>query len=280
MTGFGKGEHVNGEWRVVALLRSVNGRGLDISVRAPSYVMPLEQMIKDTVKKGVKRGTIHIFLEVESLKPRIPIDKDLLIGSVRLLKEIAVKDAGLNVDDSTLFQMAWKYSERTSVELDESLEEAVLSAVREGVKDLVESREREGRVLYEDLKRRAVRIGELTERISSVKDKVLERTRERVIERAKRLSLPEEHPTVLNEIVFVLERMDVEEEMTRLRSHVDRFLKALSEDGDVGKRLEFLAQEMHREITTLGNKIPDLSEFVVEIKTEIDRIKQQCANVE
>jgi len=112
------------------------------------------------------------------------------------------------------------------------------------------------------------------------KDDIVGRIRERIVERAKRLNLTEEHPLVLNEIVFLLEKMDVEEEVTRLKTHLSRFRKLLAEQGDVGKRLEFLAQEMHREINTLGNKIPDLSEFVVEIKAEIDRIKQQAANVE
>ena len=280
MTGLGKGEYGDEEWRVVVLIRSVNGKGLDINVRAPSYVIPLEQKIKQAIKAGVKRGSLHVSLEIEPLKPRLPIDRGLLIENLRLLKSIAVEEAGLDVDDSVLFQMAWKYSEKVGVEVDEALENAILSALRDAVEDLIKSREREGEALYEDLKGRALRIRELADEVSRRKEEVLNRMKEKVIERAQRLNLPEDHPTLLNEIVFILEKMDIEEEMTRLRAHLERFLKTLSEEGDVGKRLEFLAQEMHREVTTLGNKVPDLSEFVVEMKTEIDRIKQQCANVE
>ncbi|AAC06937.1 endoribonuclease YicC domain-containing protein [Aquifex aeolicus] len=112
------------------------------------------------------------------------------------------------------------------------------------------------------------------------KEEFKERIKERVLERAKALNLPEEHPTVLNELMFLLEKYDVNEEVQRLKAHVERFKKLLESEGEVGKKLEFLAQEMHREITTLGNKIPDFSEYTVEVKAEIDKIKQQAANVE
>ncbi|RUM32490.1 MAG: coproporphyrinogen III oxidase, partial [Aquifex sp.] len=122
------------------------------------------------------------------------------------------------------------------------------------------------------------------EKIVNILDKnkelVKEKIKNRVLERANALNLPEEHPTVLNELMFLLEKYDVNEEVQRLKTHIERFKKLLESDGEVGKKLEFLAQEMHREITTLGNKIPDFSEYTVEVKSEIDKIKQQAANVE
>jgi len=108
----------------------------------------------------------------------------------------------------------------------------------------------------------------------------LERLKHRVLERAKELGLPEENPTVLNEIVFLLSKMDIEEELTRFKVHLERFENLLNSEEEVGRRLDFLLQEMHREINTLGNKMPELSKWAVEIKVEIDRLKQQVANVE
>ncbi len=280
MTGFGKGEGIRGDWKVVAYLRSVNGKGLDITVKAPSYVLPIDQKIKEMIKRKIRRGTVHVSLDIQPLGASIPIDIDRLKSNIELLKAIAGKEAGLSVQDDTLFQLAWKYSEKTTMELEPDLESAILMAIKTAVEDLVKSREREGRILKEDLMARAKKIQELSNRIVDRKDEIIERTKAKVLERAKSLNLPQDHPTVMNEIVFILEKMDVEEEVTRLKSHLERFLSAVDAEGEVGKKLEFLAQEMHREITTLGNKIPDLSEFVVEIKTEIDRIKQQCANVE
>ncbi len=280
MTGFGKGEGQAGEWKVVSYLRSVNGKGLDITIKAPTYVLPIDQKIKELIKRKVRRGTVHVSLDIQPLGANIPIDVERLKNNIELLKNIANEGSGLRLQDDTLFQLAWKYSEKTTLELDPDLESAILTAIKTAVDDLVESREKEGRILKEDLKARAKKIKELSEKIVEKKDEIIERTKAKVLERAKNLSLPQDHPTVMNEIVFILERMDVEEEVTRLKSHLDRFLSTIDSGGEVGKKLEFLAQEMHREITTLGNKIPDLSEFVVDIKTEVDRIKQQCANVE
>jgi len=280
MTGFGKGEGQIGNWKVVSYIRSVNGKGLDITVKAPSYVLPIDQKIKEIVKDKIKRGTVHVSLDIQPLGANIPIDVDRLRVNVEFLKRIAEEGTGLNIQDDTLFQLAWKYSEKTTMDLEPDLETAITQAVEKAMNDLAESRKREGEALKEDLLRRVNRIEEISQRIIERKDEVIERTKTRVLERAKNLNLPQDHPTVMNEIVFILEKMDVEEEITRLKSHLERFTRALEDGGEVGKKLEFLAQEMHREITTLGNKIPDLSEFVVEIKTEIDRIKQQCANVE
>ncbi len=279
MTGFGRGESANDEWKVTAYARSVNGKGLDITVRAPSFILPLDPKIKEVVKENIKRGTVYISLEIEPLKASIPIDRDLLIENIANLKDLTRHTAGLNVDDSTIFQIAWKYAEKTSTQLTPALEKAIVEAVKEAVWELKKSRETEGKVLKNDLLRRLEIIKDMMKKIIEKKDEIIERTKTRVIERAKKLNLGEDHPTVLSEIVFILEKMDIEEEVTRLKAHIDRFENSF-EGEEVGKRLEFIAQEMHREITTLGNKIPDLSEYVVNIKTEIDRIKQQSANLE
>ena len=100
------------------------------------------------------------------------------------------------------------------------------------------------------------------------------------MEKAKELNLPEGNPTVLNEISLILSKVDIEEEVTRFKVHLERFEGLLDTQGEVGRKLEFLLQEMHREINTLGSKMPELSQWVVEIKTEVDRLKQQVANIE
>jgi len=279
MTGFGKGESESKKWKAVAMIRSLNGKGLDISVRMATYLMPVEPKIKELIKSKLKRGSVHVVVDVESKQILPPVDTDKLKGNVSMLKDLS-REIGIEPSDDTIFELSWKYSEKTVTEVEEDLERTVLKAVESALNELIRNREREGEALKKDLNRRVVRIEELLNRIVEQKDKVIEKVREKVLERAKRLGLPNEHSTVLNEIMFLLERMDVEEEVTRLKTHIKAFNKLLESEGEVGKRLEFLAQEMHREITTLGNKIPGLSEFVVEIKAEIDRIKQQAANVE
>ncbi len=280
MTGFGKGEAESENWKASVMIRSLNGKGLDVSLRAPTFLMPIEQKAKEVIKSRLRRGTLHVVVDVESKRVIPPVDTEKLKGNVSMLQELSRNELGLSVSDDLIFELGWKYSEKMTVEVDEELEDTILNAITKALEELIESRRREGEALKGDFLNRVERIRELLSKIEEEKDKIIDKVKEKVLERAKRLELPEEHPTVLNEIMFLLEKMDVEEEVTRLRTHLQRFRKLLDEDRDVGKKLEFLAQEMHREITTLGNKIPDLSEYVVEIKAEIDRIKQQAANVE
>lgn len=279
MTGFGKGEAEGQNWKVSVMLRSLNGRGLDISLRMTSYLMPLEEKLRATIKSGLRRGSVQVMLDVENKESGLPIDLDKLKENVELLKRIS-QGAGLGVGDDKLFELSLRYSEKSQTEVDEELSSLAVEALQKALKELIESREREGKVLKEDLTTRIKNIESYLREIISRKEEVLDKVKSKIVERAKRLELPEEHPTVINELLFLLEKMDVEEEITRLKSHIDRFKRLMESDGDVGKKLEFLAQEMHREINTLGNKIPDMSPYVVDIKGEIDRIKQQVANVE
>ncbi len=279
MTGFGKGEFESDSWRASVMVKSLNGRGLDVSVRIPGYLMPVEEKVRKRVKSRLRRGTVQVAVDVESKEASLPVDGEKLKENVELLRAIS-NEAGLEVGDDKIFELSMRYSEKSSTEVDEEIERTILTALDTALEELLESRRREGEVLKKDLSDRAERIERILEEIISKKESILKRVREKVVERAKRLELPEEHPTVINELLFLIEKMDVEEEITRLKSHLERFKKLLDSDGEAGKKLEFLAQEMHREINTLGNKIPDMSSFVVDIKSEIDRIKQQVANVE
>lgn len=279
MTGFGRGEAQSENWIVSVVMRSVNGKGLDVSVRAPTFLLPLEKEIKDLVREKLIRGTVHVFIEAEPKNITSPVDTEKLFSSIKMLKDLT-EGAGISVSDDVLFEISWRFSERLSSEVDEELKETLLAAVKQALEDLILSREKEGRALKEDITRRLEAIEGALKALLERKDSIYEEVKNKVLERAKNLGLPEEHPTVVQEILFLLERMDVEEEVTRLKTHVEAFKNFLEREGEVGKRLEFLAQEMHREITTLGNKLPGVSDLVVEIKANVDRIKQQAANVE
>ena len=279
MTGFGRGEAQSENWIVSVVIRSVNGKGLDVSVRGPTFLLPLEKEIKDLVREKLIRGTVHVFIEVEPKSITSPVDTEKLFGSIKMLKDLT-ESAGISVSDDVLFEISWRFSEKISSEVDQELKETLLGAVKQALGDLILSREKEGKALKEDITRRLEAIEEALKALLERKDSIYEEVKNKVLERAKNLGLPEEHPTVVQEILFLLERMDVEEEVTRLKTHVEAFKNFLEREGEVGKRLEFLAQEMHREITTLGNKLPGVSDLVVEIKANVDRIKQQAANVE
>ncbi|NPA33197.1 MAG: YicC family protein [Aquificae bacterium] len=279
MTGFGKGEAESENWKATVMIRSLNGKGLDISVRMPPFLLPLELEIKNEIKKRLRRGSVTVYVDVEQKLVRPPVDVQKLKANVEMMRKLT-RELGLSPTDDRILDYAWKYSEKAEVEVDEELRSVVLTALRRALDELIESRRKEGEALLRDLSERINRIESIVLELEKNKEKIKEKIKQRVLERAKSLNLPEEHPTVLNELMFLLEKYDVNEEIQRLKSHVERFKSLLKSEGEVGKKLEFLAQEMHREITTLGNKIPDFSEYTVEVKGEIDKIKQQSANVE
>jgi uncharacterized protein (TIGR00255 family) len=280
MTGFGKGEAEGDRWRSSVVIRSLNGKGLDVSVKVPSFLLPLEPKIREKVRESLRRGTVQIFVEVEPREVIPPVDTEKLAKGAEIIKGIAEEKLRLSLSGDKVFELAWKYAEKTALEVDEDLERSVLEALSAALEGLLASRRKEGEALRRDMEERVQKIEAILGEIEKRKEYIRERIRDRILSRAKEMKLPEDHPTVLNELMFLLERMDVNEEITRLRAHLDRFREVLSKEGEIGKNLEFLAQEMHREITTLGNKIPDLSEFAVAIKVEVDKIKQQAANVE
>ena len=280
MTGFGKGEAEGGRWRVNVIIRSVNGKGLDVSVRSPSFLTVLEPKIREKVKERLRRGTVHVFVEAEPKEVIPPIDTEKLKKGAEIIRDTAEGVLGLTLSGDKIFELAWKYAEKTALEVEEDLEKTVMRALSTALDDLIASRRKEGEALRRDIQERIDRIEEILKRIELRKDEIQKNVREKVLTRAKELRLQEEHPTVLNELMFLLERIDINEEIARLKAHIDRFREVISREGEVGKNLEFLAQEMHREITTLGNKMPDLSEFTVAVKVEIDKIRQQVANVE
>ncbi|HIP42603.1 MAG TPA: YicC family protein, partial [Aquifex aeolicus] len=243
------------------------------------FLIPIELEIKNEIKRKLKRGSVTVFIDIEQKFVKPPVDVEKLKSNVKMLKEL-LKELNLQPSDDKVLDYAWRYSEKTEIEIDEELRRLVLEALRKALDDLIESRRKEGEALKKDLQGRVNKIEKILNILDKNKELVKEKIKNKILERANTLNLLEEHPMVLNELMFLLEKYDVNEEVQRLKTHIERFKNLLETDGEVGKKLEFLAQEMHREITTLGNKIPDFSEYTVEVKSEIDKIKQQAANIE
>ncbi|GBC88863.1 hypothetical protein HRbin13_00994 [bacterium HR13] len=279
MTGVGKVVFENDEWRVFTLVKSVNSKGLDIFIKTNYNLSSAEINIRKLVREFITRGTVNVHIDVTPKKVETPVDIKKVLVNVQIVK-LVMEELGLKLTDDTIFQTAWKYSEKTAEELSPQLEDCLYSSLREALRDLVRSRKEEGEHIKQDIQARLQKIEGLLEEIEKLKDQVLSSVKGRILERAKELGLPEVHPTVLNEITFILSRMDVDEELTRFKAHLSKISSLLDTEGDVGRKLDFTLQEIHREINTLGNKMPELSHLVVEIKSEIDRIRQQVANVE
>ncbi len=279
MTGFGSGHFENDSWSVSVFVKSLNGKGLDIFVKSNHNLMSAEFTVRKLVKEFVKRGTVSVHIEVKRKDIIEPVSLEDLFKNINFFKLLREK-LNLQVDDNTLLQLSTRYAEAPKEEVDPTLEEAIACALTDALKELLNRRAQEGEHLRRDMEDRLNKVEELINKIASLREEVYEKAKKRVIEKAKELGLGENNALLLNEITLILSKMDVEEETTRFKSHLEKCRELMKAGDEVGRRLEFIFQEMHREITTLSNKLPELSSLAVEIKTEIDRLKQQVANVE
>ena len=279
MTGFGSGKYENEKWLVDIFVKSLNGKALEIYIKSNYNLMALEFSIRKTVREFIRRGTVSVNVNVKRKDIVEPVDLENLLTNINFFRLLREK-LNLSVSDDILLQLATRFSESPKEEIDPYLEEAVLSALTDALKELLNRRAQEGDNIRKDMEERIKRIESLVEEILKNKDEVYEKTKKRILEKAEELGIAEDKALVLNEMALIISKMDIEEEITRLKSHIHRSIELMKSHEDVGKKLEFLFQEMHREITTLSNKLPDLSPISVEIKTEIDRLKQQVANVE
>lgn len=279
MTGVGKGLYEDERWKVSVIAKTLNAKGLEVFIKSNYNLSPMEIKIRKLIKDFLSRGTLSLYVDITPKVAQWPVDKNRILMNVEMIKAIA-SDLELKISDDVMFQIAWRYSEKNVEEMDPSLEECVYASVKEALEDLIRSREEEGEHIKEDISLRLKKIEDAVDDINKRKDDILNAVRQRVLTKAKELGLTEAHPTVLNEITFILSRMDIDEEINRLKAHLKKMSTLLSSEEDVGRKMDFICQEMHREVTTLGNKIPELSDLVVEMKTEIDRLKQQAANIE
>ncbi len=279
MTGVGKGVSESENWRVMVFIKTLNSKGLETSVKSNINLYEFELDIRNLLKDHIKRGTTSVVIQIEPKLEKSPLDLQSLVKTFQTFKSFA-QELNINLSDDMAFYASLRYAERKEEELNDEIKFLVNQALLQALKELIRSREEEGRKLKEDLIERIEIIKANLAQIVERKDELLERLKQRILERAKELNLSESNPTVLNEMVFLLSKMDIEEELARFKIHIKRFEDLLNSEEEVGRRLDFLLQEMHREINTLGNKMPELSKWVVDIKVEIDRLKQQVANVE
>jgi len=290
MTGFGREVLETGRERITAEVRSVNGRGLKLSVRLPDSLLAFQTEVESLVRTKVDRGSVHVELEYRPLVTAESYGVNAALLTALALEVRAVKTA-LGVDTPLDVERLVSAPGVIVPKAPPAEEASVLWARVRGVVEktvaaLLESRLREGAVLTEDLRARRRAIGE---RLTSVKARLPEVVagfRKKLEDRMTALltgsGVTPEPSAVLREAALLAERADVSEEISRLDAHLNELDRVLAEAGPVGRRLEFLAQEMLREANTMGSKSQEsaLIHDILAIKLEIDKIKEQTANAE
>jgi len=288
MTGFGRGEAADEYGRVRVDLRCVNNRFLDVQLRVPRNLAPLEGDLRRWIGERFHRGRLEAGVSYQVFcrdAEAIHLDQSLAAAYRDALEKLA---ADLGYQDrptlDLLTKMPGVLELADAPDEFEKLKPLLQQAFETAAEKALSMKAEEGRALKRDLLAGAATLRRLREQLTAVaplvQQEVLERFRQRTGQLAGESGLDEVR--LHQEAAILLSKMDVNEELVRLGSHLDQLEQALEIKGSVGKRLDFLAQEMHREISTLGNKVQDteITRLVVEAKTTIEQLREQVQNVE
>ncbi len=282
MTGIGFSDLSADNYEVSLRMKSVNGKGLDISIKGSKEILFfIENDIRNFIKEQFSRGSFQIFVNVKFKKIEEIIDIDIFKTAVKNVKEMLQK-IQLNPSDDKIYDISSNFYSNIQEEKepDEQLKNLIFEALEKASQELKKERKIEGEKLVKDINERLNKIENYLSLIEKGKDEITEKAKNKMIEKIKELLGEEFSERAFIEASIIAEKMDITEEIVRLHSHIKRFKQLLNLDEPIGRKLDFLCQEMHREINTLGNKMPDFSKYTVEMKTELEKIRQQVQNVE
>ena len=287
MTGCGNGKVRQDGWEVTVDLKTVNHRFLDIGMRLPRNLSFLEQTVRDCISRRISRGHADVFLTVkrtDSSAVEVECDEDLAGRYLEAAEKIALKTGRENdLTVSRLMNMegVLVLNER---EMDEELVSSICKEATEiAAAQLVQMREREGAHLKEDLKNHLAAADALRCEILKRAPQVVEEYRDKLEGRLKNLLTEAVEPQRLaQEVAIIADRCAIDEELARLDSHIRQMQKYLESEGEIGKKMDFLIQEMNREANTIGSKASDaaIAQHVVDLKSEIEKLREQIQNVE
>jgi uncharacterized protein (TIGR00255 family) len=288
MTGYGRGEVQGKSFTVITEARSVNNRFLEVSLRAPKLISVREQEIKEIARRFLSRGKVNMTVSLESDNDgtaSLSVNKASAKAHYRLLNQLRKI---LKLRETVKLEHVLQFSEIFDVDSDEALDDeewdVVIRSVTMALQQLQEMREGEGRELSNDMLQRIDVIDSAVDFIESKSRERVPLERERLRERVQQILHADEidERRLELELVLLSDKLDVTEECVRLRSHIKYFRESASGKDPSGRKLGFLLQEMHREINTIGSKASDseISQKVIGLKEEVEKIREQIQNIE
>jgi uncharacterized protein (TIGR00255 family) len=288
MTGYGRGEMSTDVVQVITEIRSLNQRFFEVVVRLPVGFLVLEEAVRKQIQQRIKRGRVDVSITVAGSgcpQKKVQLNWELVEGYSRCLKEVE-KRLGmvytLSAADLLHHPDFWLIEEpEVGVS---AYEETILQSVEQACRQLVAMRQREGSHLVSDLCKRVQHLYQIIAKIRQALPLAAAYTKQRLQARLHELLAGEEiHPDRLSfEIALLADKADVTEELIRLESHLQQFELTLSHTEPVGRRLDFLIQEMNREVNTVSSKAHFFSihSWVIECKSELEKMKEQVQNIE
>lgn len=289
MTGFGRGTYANTEREYTVEIKAVNHRYADINIRLPYVLSFLEEKIKKKVLEKVERGKIDVsitFVNNSNLGKKITINQTLAKEYISELKKLEQETEIIN--DISVMKIA-RLPDVLNIQQDDNSEilwEELNNALEQAILNLVEAKETEGRKLSEDMLERLDTINQNILNISQYSTGLIEQYVVKLKDRIKEMLQTDivDEARISQEVVLYADKTSIEEEITRLKSHIIQFKELLESESikKTGKRLDFIIQEMNREVNTIGSKSNclEITNLVIELKTELEDVREQVQNIE
>lgn len=285
MTGFGKGEASFGTKKITVELRSLNSKQLDLNIKLPALYRQSETELRNLVAQRLQRGKVDLFVSVESqqVETSAHINREIFREYLRQLND-ALAFSGIDADYDAMLPVLMRMPDVVSVEAERVTEEesaALMAAAADAVERLDAFRVQEGAVLITDLLRRVDLIERYREEVVPFEKARTETIRARILDNLSKLGVEVDRNRLEQEMIYYLEKLDITEEKVRLENHCRYFREVAAGEEAPGRKLGFIAQEMGREINTMGSKANEsnIQILVVRMKDELEKIKEQVLNI-
>lgn len=285
MTGFGKGEAALRNKKITVEIRSLNSKQLDLSLRLPAVYRQSEYEIRNLIARTIQRGKVDVFVTVESqaVETSARINREVFREYLRQMND-TLSFSGIDAGYDAILPVIMRLPDVVATEAEAISEEehaALLAAVEAAAAHLDAFREQEGAILIADLLRRVELIEQYKTEVVPFEKARTETVKARILDNLSKLAVDVDRNRLEQEMIFYLEKLDITEEKVRLDNHCRYFREVASEEENVGRKLGFIAQEMGREINTLGSKAndSDMQKTVVMMKDELEKIKEQVLNI-
>jgi uncharacterized protein (TIGR00255 family) len=287
MTGFGRGEASQDNITFSVDIKTVNHRYSDISVRLPRMVSPLEEKIREYMGSKLNRGKIDIYINYDSFGQDTKVKLDTNLASA-YVDSLSILKQQFGIKDDISLSLITKFPDILKLETEEKdldfLWSVLYSAIEQAVESLVEMRSREGERLCKDMLEKLDSINATIDQIKAKSPELVEVYKNKLYDKIKEMTkdIQLDENRLLTEVAIYADKSSIDEEIVRLKSHIEEFKKTLHVQGTIGKKLDFIVQEMNREVNTIGSKASDLGVVnnVIAMKTEIEKIREQVQNIE
>ena len=285
MTGFGKGEAALRNKKITVEIRSLNSKQLDLSLRLPAVYRQSEYEIRNLIARTIQRGKVDVFVTVESqaVETSARINREGFREYLRQMND-TLSFSGIDAGYDAILPVIMRLPDVVATEAEAISEEehaALLAAVEAAAAHLDAFREQEGAILIADLLRRVELIEQYKTEVVPFEKARTETVKARILDNLSKLAVDVDRNRLEQEMIFYLEKLDITEEKVRLTNHCNYFREVASSEEGAGRKLGFIAQEMGREINTMGSKAnePNIQILVVKMKDELEKIKEQVLNI-